>query len=114
MLIDTYLLAVDIRFSCRGRNMKLNSIAFTMCFGDGGSLGVAARIGNTLSEVKALVIREVQYVLLYVETERWPFPGPAGIAHIQTGPAEGGETKAPWALVPGASISCFSNIRQWS
>jgi hypothetical protein len=39
-------------------------------------------------------MRAVQYVLLYEETERWPFPGPTGIAYIQTGPAEGGEAKA--------------------
>jgi hypothetical protein len=36
-------------------------------------------------------MRAIQYVLLYEETERWPFPGPARIAYIQTGPAEGGE-----------------------
>jgi hypothetical protein len=36
-------------------------------------------------------MRALQYVLLYKETERWPFPGLAGIAYIQTGPVEGGE-----------------------
>jgi hypothetical protein len=37
---------------------------------------------------------------MYEETERWPFPGPAGIASIQTGLAEGGEAKTPlpWFL----------------
>jgi hypothetical protein len=45
-------------------------------------------------------MRAVQYVLLYEETERWPFPGPAGIAYIQTGPAEGGEAPCGCLRLP--------------
>jgi hypothetical protein len=53
-------------------------------------------------------MRVVQYVLLYEETERRPFPGPAGIAYIQTGPAEGGEAPCGCLrLIPML-------VRQWS
>jgi hypothetical protein len=53
-------------------------------------------------------MRAVQYVLLYEETERWPFLGPAGIAYIQTGPAEGGEAPCGCLrLIPML-------VRQWS
>jgi hypothetical protein len=58
-----------------------------------------------------VVMRAVQYVLLYEENERWPFPGPAEIADIQTGPAEGGE--APYGclrLVPDVRIMDSSNL----
>jgi hypothetical protein len=53
-------------------------------------------------------MRAIQYVLLYEETERWPFPGPAGIVYIQTGPAEGGEApRGCFRLIPIL-------VRQWS
>jgi hypothetical protein len=37
---------------------------------------------RSVSEVEALFMRELQYVLMYKETKRWPFLGLAGIAYI--------------------------------